>query len=256
MTGTKLTYFLFLFLFFLQGCKEQKKDNLEEPFSNFMDYGNYRVGFKTLFTNDVSRASVPFSDWSGKRYPLLDETPGRKLPLHIWYPSNEKAPLLHFSHFVDLITPQTESEKGMYSDSLSREIYKYQADELKGEKGMTDSYLDTLLHLTTNSSLETRTAKGPFPLVIIPNGSSPANQSVLCEFLASHGYIVAGVSLKGEFAHVVDASARGLESGVDDLQFALGQLLQLPHVDADQIALVGNAIESSYCAALASRNKK
>ncbi|TMU54840.1 acyl-CoA thioester hydrolase/BAAT C-terminal domain-containing protein [Flagellimonas algicola] len=252
MQKTVLYFFILLFM----GCQGHKKEPLPEPFSNYMDYGEYEVGFKTLFTNDVSRPSVPFSDWSGKLYPRTDTVPGRKLPLHIWYPSNEKAPLLPFSHFVDLITPQTESDKGMYSDSLSREIYKYQADELKGEKAMTHRDLDTLLHLTTNSSLETKIAKGPFPLVIVPNGSSPANQSVLCEYLASHGYIVAGVSLKGEFAHVVDASARGLESGVDDLQFALGQLLQLPYVNTGQIALVGNAIESSYCAALASRNKK
>ncbi|MCL6266892.1 acyl-CoA thioester hydrolase/BAAT C-terminal domain-containing protein [Flagellimonas myxillae] len=231
-------------------------DVQEEPFSNYLNYGNYSVGFKTLFTNDVSRPRVPFSDWSGKLYPSQDAAPGRKLPLHIWYPSDEKAPLLPFSHFVDLITPHTESAMGMDSDSLSREIYKYQADELKGEKGMTDSDLDTLLQLTTFSALETKSAPGIFPLIIVPNGSSPANQSVLCEYLASHGYIVAGVSLKGEFAHVVDASARGLESSVDDLQFALGELLQLPNVNTKQIALVGNAIESSFCAALASRNKK
>nr|WP_299382560.1 hypothetical protein [Allomuricauda sp.] len=245
-----------LVLLLFMGCHVQEREHTEQPFSQYMGYGHYQVGFKTIFTSDITRNNVPFSDWSGKLYPLTDTTEGRKLPLHLWYPSTQKSPLLSYAHFVDLIVPQTPQEISEATDSLSREIYKYQAEELKGEAGFSNQDLDTLMQLTTFSSLESNPGKGKFPLVIIPNGSSPANQSVLSEYLASHGYVVAGLSLKGEFAHVVDASTRGLETGVDDLQFALRELMALPQVDPKQIALVGNAIESSFCAGLASRNKK
>lgn len=249
----KLPFIILLLLF---GCQNPKNESLEEPFSNFMEYGEYAVGFKTIFTTDDSRENVPYSDWSGKLYPQNEVSVGRNLPIHIWYPASEKSKLLPYSYFVNLITTQTEEEWRNSSNSLANEIFIYQANELKGEKSLSLKQLDTLLNLKTNSSLNSKAVHEQFPLVILPNGTSPAYQNVMCEYLASHGYVVAELPLKGEFSHVLDASVKGLETGIDDLQFALGQLLKLPNVNKAQIALLANAIESSFCAGLASRNKK
>lgn len=250
----KLPFIVLLLVLF--GCQNPKNESFEEPFSNFMDYGKYAVGFKTLFTTDDSRENVPYADWNGKLYPENGTSEGRNLPIHIWYPASEKIELLPYRHFVNLMTRQTEGEFKKESDSLAKRIFIYQANELKGEKSITTQQLDTLLNLNTLSSLNAKAVSEQFPLVIFPNGSSPAYQSILCEYLASHGFVVAAVALKGEFSHVMGTSVKGLETAVGDLQFTLGQLLKLPNVEKKQIGLIGNAMASSICASLASRNKK
>ncbi|PWL39638.1 hypothetical protein DKG77_02060 [Flagellimonas aquimarina] len=250
----KLSFIVLLLMFF--GCQDPKNGSLEEPFSNFMGYGEYSVGFKSLFLSDLSREHVPYADWSGKLYPENGTSKGRKLPIHIWYPASEKSKLLPYRHFVNLITKQTQEEFNKESDSLASKIFAYQISELKGDSSFAQDQLDTLLALKTNASLNTLPVQQKFPLILFPNGTSPAIQSVMCEYLASHGYIVAAIALKGQFSHVVDTSTKGLEVAVDDLEFALQQLLELPNIDETQIALLANAIQSSFCVGLASRNKK
>lgn len=245
-----------LSLLCLVGCQNSKDNTPEVPFSNFMQYGEYAVGFKTLFTTDDSRENIPYADWSGKLYPQNRPSEGRNLPIHIWYPASEKGKLLRYRHFVNLMTTHTEEEFKRTSDSLARRIFIYQANELKGEKSITEQQLDTLLNLKSFSSLNAKAVPEQFPLIIFPNGSSPAYQSVLCEYLASYGFVVAAVALKGEFSHVMGTSVKGLDTAVGDLQFALGQLLKLPNIKKDQIGLIGNAMASSICTSLASRNKK
>nr|WP_298793282.1 acyl-CoA thioester hydrolase/BAAT C-terminal domain-containing protein [uncultured Allomuricauda sp.] len=246
----------YLSLLFLAGCQNSKDDMPEVPFSNFMEYGEYSVGFKTLFTTDDSRESVPYADWSGKLYPEHKASEGRKLPIHIWYPTSDKSKLLSYAYFVKLMTAQTEEDLKRESDTFAKKIFAYQVNQLKGEDGFTMAQLDTLLALKTNASLNTHPIQQKFPLVIFPNGASPAYQSILCEYLASHGFVVAAVALKGEFSHVRGTSVKGLETAVSDLQFTLGQLFKLPNVNKEEVALIGNAMASSICASLASRNKK
>ncbi len=243
-------------LSFLISCQNSKDETPEVPFSNFMDYGEYAVGFKTLFTTDDSRENIPYSDWSGRLYPKSETSEGRNLPIHIWYPASEKSTLLPYDHYVNLMTKQTDEAFKKESDAFAKKIFAYQVDQLKGEDGFTIAQLDTLLALKTNASLNTHPMQQKFPLVIFPNGASPAYQSVLCEYLASHGFVVAAVALKGEFSHVMGTSVKGLETAVSDLQFALGELLKLPNVEKGQVALIGNAMASSVCTSLASRNKK
>ncbi|WP_420603261.1 hypothetical protein [Flagellimonas sp.] len=244
-------------LFALCACQQPSKKTNQETFTDFLGYGNYEVGFKTLFVSDLSRANVPYADWGGKLYLQKEESAGRNLPLHIWYPAEESdQEFLPYEHFARLNTVETENQLLEPDDSFYKQVFSYQTRELGGDNDFGPTQMDTLLALQTKSSLNPKALQQKFPLVIFPNGSSPAFQSILCEFLASHGYVVAGMSLKGQFSHPIDASVRGLEVAVDDLEFALQELLKLTNVDQSQIALMGNAIESSFCAALASRNKK
>ncbi|WP_222982950.1 acyl-CoA thioester hydrolase/BAAT C-terminal domain-containing protein [Flagellimonas meishanensis] len=248
---------LWIVLFIFGACQQPPENENQEAFTSFLDYGEHPVGFKTLFVSDLSRKNVPYADWGGKLYPKNVESAGRNLPLHIWYPAEENdQELLPFHHFARLNTVETENQFLNQNDSFYKQVFSYQVRELGGGKDFGPEQMDALLGLKTNASLNSTALQQKFPLVIFPNGSSPAFQSILCELLASHGYIVAGVSLKGQFSHPIDASVLGLEVAVDDLEFALQELLKLPNVDQNKIALMGNAIESSFCAALASRNEK
>ena len=249
-----IAYFLSTLLL-ITSCSQ--KDSTETiSFSDFLDYGSYSVGFRTMFATDLSREDVPYSDWGGRLYPTDGHGEGRSLPIHIWYPAVKSSKPLMFGDYLELITRQSNQQVASIDDSLAKHIYINQVNDLKGDSSFTEEHLSKLLFLQTKASLNAVPIEGKFPLVIFPNGTSPANQSVMCEFLASHGYVVAGLPLKGQYAHVLDASVKGLEVAVDDLQFALQQLLTLSYVDGNQIALMANAIESSFCAGLAARNEK
>ncbi|MCP4459051.1 MAG: hypothetical protein GY816_13665 [Cytophagales bacterium] len=242
-----------LFILLLVGCGTSEQNPEAEPYSDFLNYGKYEVGFKTIFTTDISREDVPYSDWSGRIHSSNDQSNGRNIPISIWYPAEASSEYLRYEYFVNMITRQ--SKEGKPKDSLARNVFINQAIELGGE-GLSNNDLQKILGLQTKSSLNSKPIGGQFPLVIFPNGTSPAYQSAMCEYLASHGYVVAGLPLKGQYTHVLDASVRGLEVAVDDLQFGLSELLKLPNVDGGNIALLANAIESSFCAAFASRNPK
>jgi hypothetical protein len=254
----KTLYLLSLLtLLFLLGCQKPKedRDELKNTYTDILEYGSFDVGFKTLFGVDLSRKDVPFADWSGKLYPSEEISQGKSLPISIWYPAEGCNRELNFNHFVNLITRQTENSGSSSSDSLAKELFIYQTNELGGEGNFTSDKLDTLLNLKTRSFLECKAIEEKFPLVIFPNGTSPTGQIIMCEYLASHGYIVAGLPLKGQYSHVIDASTKGLEVAIDDLEFALQLLVGMNNVDGTNIALLANAIESSICAGLVSRNE-
>lgn len=241
---------------FVLACQPSQEEFKGETYTDLFEYGNYEVGFKTMFLADLTRENIPFSDWSGKLYPIDERLTARHLPVHIWYPAKPSGDALKFGHFVNLITKQSELDLNPQNDSLARQIYIYQTNELGGAGKFTEDKLQKLSALVTRSFLNADPLPEKFPLVVFPNGSSPAGQSIMGEYLASNGYVVAAMSLKGQFSHVSDISVKGLEIAIDDLEFGLQNLLKLNCVDTEQIVLLGNAIESSVCTGLASKNRK
>ncbi len=251
----KILNYLFI-AFILFGCESSDEFVEESAYSEILEYGSYAVGFRTMFAMDLSRENIPYSDWSGRLYPSDELLPGRSLPINVWYPAATSGGSLDYEYFVNLIIRQSAQSESDSSDSLAKQIFIYQTNELGGDGNFKESDLNTLLKHKTRSFLNAKPVEGKFPLIIFPNGTSPSNQNIMCEYLASYGYVVASLALKGQFSHVIDASVKGLEVAVDDLEFALQRLIPLKNVDDTKIALLANAIESSFCAGLISRNKK
>ncbi len=221
-----------------------------------LEQGPYSVGFKTQFHYDQSRPAIPYSDWNGKLYPT-QESEGRQMQINIWYPAivAQRGERILFEHYVDLFGQQTdfgvldERKKEFASQEFIRRV-----NALGGGGRFTPASLDSLEELTTHAFLDAEAVERQFPLVVFPNGSGPAIQSIMCEYLASHGFIVATVALKGEHAFTDDASFKGVEMAVIDLDFAVQRLLEIPEVDKEKVGLIGNAINSSQIIAYQSRN--
>ena len=78
------------FCTFLIGCQESIKQ--EEPSNQLypenLTYGDYQVGYRTLWTYDITRPAVHYADWKGRLYPTK-ETEGRQFQINVWYPSNQ-----------------------------------------------------------------------------------------------------------------------------------------------------------------------
>lgn len=102
--------------------------------------------------------------------------------------------------------------------------------------------LDSLLAVPTAARYAARAAAGPFPLVLYSEGwgdPTPDN-SVLAEYLASHGYVVAAVpQLAATEGGEHPSNPFELEVQARDVDVALGAVVELPMVDRRRIAVLG-----------------
>lgn len=214
--------------------------------------GPHQIGFRTLFAYDQARAAVPYSNWDGKLTYNQATSKGRQMQINIWYPATKGRKPIKYLHYINLLGRQIDFSPD--NTTFAKKIFIDQTNALGGNGNFTEEQFEMVAQLRTKAYLDAPAIKGKFPLVIFPNGGSPANQSIMCEYLASHGYVVAAVALKGQYSSAIDVSSKGLEIAADDLQFTLTQLLELDNVDRNQIGLMANAIASSMCTALASKN--
>ena len=242
---------------FLLICCDDAKQSLSPPtmWGN-LEPGPHSIGFTTQFLYDLSRPAIPYSDWNGKIFPTT-ETKGRQMQLNIWYPAKavSESQRLRYEHYVHLMGQQAEF--GTLNEQLmafADQQFIEKTNLLGGNGAFTQASLDSLKGLQTHAFLDAEANEGKFPLLVFPGGGSPAFQSIQCEYLASHGYVVASVALKGQHAFTDEASPRGVETAVMDLQFAIQHLVRLPQVDKEKIGLMGNAITSSQIVAYQSRN--
>ncbi len=237
-------------------CK-QEDEPTAFPIMGNLEVGLHQVGFKTLFHYDKTKTGIPYSDWDGKLTHNQETEKGRQYQINVWYPAKKgTGTAIQYEHYVHLMGRQTNFGISPAQDAFARQTFIDQTNALGGNGRFTARSLDTLSSLEVGARLEAKLASGTFPVVVFPNGSSPAFQSITAEFLAGHGYVVVGFAPKGRFSSGTETSAIGLETAVDDLEFVLGIVSELPHTDMDRMAVLANAISSSVGAALVSRNSK
>ena len=122
-----------------------------------------------------------------------------------------------------------------------------------GDTTLLRRELPRLLAIPSAASLDARAAAGRFPIVLFPEYRAPASNSILAEYLASHGYVVASPTLKGTYDASPETSARGIETHAADLRFVIAALDSLPFVDGDRVAAMGVGIAASGALALQMR---
>ncbi|MEP1095166.1 MAG: hypothetical protein ABJG78_08655 [Cyclobacteriaceae bacterium] len=236
------------------------------PIMGDLALGDYAVGYKTIFTYDQTRKGVPYSDWDGNL--TNDHKPelGRQFQINVWYPAEiGSGERINYSHYVHLRGRQTDFGESEEQDVSAKQTFITQTQGLGNvtigvqggnKEDFTSENLAQLLELEVYGRLNATPLGGKFPVVIYPNGGSPAFQSITCEYFASHGYVVIAFTPKGRFSSGMEVSAIGLEVAVDDFEFVLGKVSEQPNVDMDKVSFVANAISSSVGAAAISRNDK
>jgi tetratricopeptide (TPR) repeat protein len=250
-----------IFLVFISCQDNENKSDL--PVMGDLPLGDYPVGFKTVFTYDPSKNAVPFADWDGNLFAENLPEKGRQFQINIWYPAEKRSgDPLKYSDYVDLMGRQTNFKESEEQDLFARDLFISQTRALgnlrkeEGDNQFTSEQLDQLLELDVLARLNAKAVDGQFPVVLYPNGGSPAYQSISCEFLASHGYVAVAFVPKGRFSSGLEVSSIGLEVAVDDLEFVLGKISEEQVADMNKVSILANAIHSSVGAAAISRNEK
>jgi tetratricopeptide (TPR) repeat protein len=226
----------------------QSSTSKRAPLWGDLPSGPYAVGYRVDFARDRSRTwRVTRRYGSG----FTPDTIGRPVRISVWYPA---APLAHTRRLPFGDYARTEAPKDFSDFNLRLE----QRDTTIFALTVQPSEMSTLLGLPTNAFQNAPSAAGRFPLVLIIGGlnAETTAQSVLSEFLASYGYVVATVPWTGITENDFDAgrTAMNLEATARDVEFAWSRLRASPDVDSRQLAVVGHSLGGIIAAIIGMRN--
>lgn len=186
--------------------------------------GKYDVGLRLVRFVDTSR---PNKDGSG-----------RTIEVFVWYPAAKpvKVKSLTFAEYYLL------SEKELRESELPEALSK---DVTGDRKGITAEMAESILDSPMRAHLNSKQADGRFPIILWSSRHlTVIAQSVLSEYLASHGYVVAFPRYQGEpipFPFQINEPETKLEvldTHVQDLAFALSNLRDTSGLERAKTALI------------------
>lgn len=210
--------------------------------------GPFPVGFRTKFQFDASRTWEETRDYAGKFTP---DSHGRPIQINIWYPAvvNSSYKRLFLSDYIDQVAPPEFAK-------ISGIMQQRNRDNVLS--AVEAAAVSQLLASPVAAFAAPPTAPEKFPLLLYfagLNGDINSN-AILSEFLASHGYVVASISLLG-LSDVEYSQARTpahIEASLLDMGFALGLLSKEPYIDIEKIATIGHSVGAVEAALFAARN--
>jgi|GEM_PF-1225633 len=201
---------------------------LSEPF------GALQVGFKSYNTLDRSRS---FSLAVGEADHNQEKTIYRPIQVCVWYPAvvSDEIPMKYEEYFflkaheTGNATLTATARKKLLKDFLETE--PVEAPILEKELKLDMRAIKDAAPLVTQK----------FPVLIYgPSWSSSAYENaLLCEFLASHGYVVVSSPSVGPENRDMPISRIGVETQARDMEFLLSLVATLPNANTDSIAIGG-----------------
>lgn len=203
--------------------------------SNFtfsVTFGPHPVGFRVVHQYDYSRVYKPAFDLEGK---AVTGERARPIQTLTWYPAQPDAsatPMLYERYIGLLATEENFTGDSAQKDAALKAALAVRA--LEGKNGIERVQ-------PTHAFWEAEPASGKFPVLIYaPSFSAPAfENSDLCEYLASHGYIVVASPNMGPHTRFMTQDIPGIQAQVGDIEFLIGYLRQIPQADMSRIAVAG-----------------
>lgn len=205
-------------------------------FTQDLGEDSYQVGFKYYKIYDKSRS-----------YVVNDDTISRPLLIHFWYPSNEKnqKDSYSFKNYIDLISLREDFNKP------AAEVDEYSTNFINAYVGFAKLNLGIDTTLTTEKTLgcpvpatygiALAKSKEKFPLLIYaPSNSKSAVQNhLICEYLASHGFMVIAVGSAGENSINRKNDVKSILAQVDDMEYMLNYFEDSLKIKYSGLGLMG-----------------
>jgi predicted esterase len=185
--------------------------------------GEYPVGFRLLAEEDRTRPALP---------PATG--PGRQMPIAIWYPAvKSDSPRLRLR---DYVVAGAQSISGIAPPAESVPLDAFAAEAVS--RGVSRDEIDRLLDTPGLAVRQAPPAAGEFPLVLFAHGSVEG-ESVMAEYLASYGYVVAAVRSRGATETAYRLSRANLDAIVLDQEFVAARLQRESNVLNEPIGVIG-----------------
>jgi len=197
--------------------------------------GPHQVGYKTFFKYDDSRTYDPSF---GTKPPGAK---GRPIQISLWYPAkpDRQSEQMPFAAYVDLLS--LEEEFGTLDEARKREAVNIFITHLRWWTNQTASKesIGQLTRLNTFAYKDAVPEPGKFPLILLAQGAHQSSlyHSILCEYLASQGYIVATSPSMGMTSRLMSTDVRGGETQGRDLEYILAFMRDQPFVDREKLGV-------------------
>lgn len=220
---------------------------------SFLDWsglqaGPHAVGFRSWTVTDDTRTLGRPVDTQGRPRKGFGS---RKLQVALWYPAAAGATpkAMTWGDYVPLLAPNETPAAVAAELAALRSITPGASPELPG-------VMDRFRAQKVHARKDARAAPGRFPVVVYaPGGGYPVfDNSVLCELLASHGFVVISTPTFGDARRPLSYTSLNLEAGARDLELLAGQVRSLAQADAERLAVVGFSWGGIPAGLLAMRN--
>jgi dienelactone hydrolase len=229
LVRAKLLFCVLIIVFFrepIQAQVTQFKFNLSP--------GKYAVGFKSINQYDFSRTYISADDTSD-RSSIKEKA--RPIQTSIWYPAvrNNSSTFMLYGEYIHLLANKEEFVE------LTPQAMKRAESTYAATYKIPLHQLNPQLTLQTKAVKNAAGAKGNFPVVIYSpgvNGPSFEN-SFLCEYLASHGYIVVASPSLGISPGGMSFDVKGFETQARDIEFLLAFMHTYSGADITKVASIG-----------------
>ncbi len=200
-----------------------------------LEPGPHAVGFRTIEHYDYSRTYRPEKDFFGDP---LEGVSARPIQVCYWYPSvaiDGGAAMVYGEYSFPY--PENSGFFDILSNLQNRDL-----GALFFVFGNNQPLAQNSMDLKMRAVRDAKEAEGSFPLIIYhgSRGGGYCENVVMCEYLASHGFVVAATHTLGTLAANPAAQGDDLESAVRDRELATALMRDLPVVDIDKIGLIGS----------------
>jgi dienelactone hydrolase len=197
--------------------------------------GPYPVGLRVVEQYDLSRGYRSATDpYTGE---ATSGTRARPVQTLIWYPAeNGTGVPMNAGNYLRMgATPDDFRITPAERSRLEAGYVEGRVSALSPQRAQTELAAPMMARRNAIATA------GKFPVVIYaPSYRGPAFENAdLCEYLASHGYVVIASPSTGQGPNGMNDDLEGVEAQVGDIQFLIGYAHGLPQADTDHLAVVG-----------------
>lgn len=204
------------------------------PLTKSLEFGSYMVGFKTELHHDYTRNYLSNVD-PNTNEPVSDYKP-RPMQIAVWYPAKSNSGTqLKIRDY--LYTSASRDTIARLNDRLIHQLDSIFVNQTSFLGALNKEGLKRTLDIPTSAYFDASPEKGSFPVIIYSSAQSNGifSNTVLCELLASHGYIVVTTPPKPT------GSLPFYDATLGDIKFLRGYVQSLKNADLQRIGAVGYA---------------
>ncbi|RAI85632.1 prolyl oligopeptidase family serine peptidase [Algoriphagus yeomjeoni] len=191
-----------------------------------LEKGKFTVGFRHYVTADSTRTYQRIYDWNNNTIP-------RPIPVSIWYPSTDHPKQSEARTVLDYMQVLKEEEEWEYLPDEQILNWFYYPNTVENQRHLQE---------VTRAFAGIKPAKGNFSVLVYAPSyqASSIENFALCEYLASHGYIVISSPSRGtENKFLEGGTGKDLETQARDIEFLIAEVAKIPQANLNQLATMG-----------------
>lgn len=191
-----------------------------------LEKGKYNVGFRHYTISDSTRTYSRIYDYTKTKI-------ARPISVSMWYPSGQNVEGLEPLQVVDYFEILKKEEEWEHLPNEQLLNWFYYSNTPENQKHLEEK---------TTAYAKAEFGKGKFPLILYTPSyqASSIENFALCEYLASHGFVVmSGPSRGTDTRWFSSNNAKEMETQARDVEFLMKEAGKFPIVDHDKMAVMG-----------------